>query len=147
MPSTLIEVRHKYTPQQQVALIDAVHGALVAAFKIPEEDRFIRVLAYEPHAMVNGLAEGVADSYTRVTIDCFSGRSIDAKRSLYREIVERLEVLGIPKKTFQFSFVRARRRTGAQADVLPATTTSVSTSTSDRPRRAVYAERAQASFG
>lgn len=98
MPSTLIEVRHKYTPQQQVALIDAVHGALVAAFKIPEEDRFIRVLAYEPHAMVNGLAEGVADSYTRVTIDCFLGRSIDAKRSLYREIVERLEVLGIPKK-------------------------------------------------
>ena len=98
MPSTLIEVRHKYTPQQQVALIDAVHGALVAAFKIPEEDRFIRVLAYEPHAMVNGLAEGVADSYTRVTIDCFSGRSIDAKRSLYREIVERLEVFGIPKK-------------------------------------------------
>ena len=98
MPSTLIEVRREYTPQQQVALIDAVHGALVAAFKIPEEDRFIRVLAYEPHAMVNGLAEGVADSYTRVTIDCFSGRSIDAKRSLYREIVERLEVLGIPKK-------------------------------------------------
>ncbi|MEQ4519156.1 tautomerase family protein [Pseudarthrobacter sp. B907] len=98
MPSTLIEVRQKYTPQQQVALIDAVHGALVAAFKIPEEDRFIRVLAYEPHAMVNGLAEGVADSYTRVTIDYFSGRSIDAKRSLYREIVERLEVLGIPKK-------------------------------------------------
>lgn len=98
MPSTLIEVRHKYTPQQQVALIDAVHGALVAAFKIPEEDRFIRVLAYEPHAMVNGLAEGVADSYTRVTIDCFSGRSVDAKRSLYREIVERLEVFGIPKK-------------------------------------------------
>ncbi|MFF1883353.1 tautomerase family protein [Pseudarthrobacter sp. NPDC058196] len=95
MPSSLIEVRRSYTRDQQVALIDAVHGALVAAFKIPEEDRFIRVLSYEPHLMVNGLAAGVADGYTRVTIDCFAGRSIEAKRNLYRQIVERLEVLDI----------------------------------------------------
>ncbi len=97
MPSSLIEVRRIYTPQQQVALIDAVHGALVAAFKIPAHDRSIRVLTYEPHAMVHGPDAGVADSYTRVTIDCFSGRSIDAKRNLYREIVERLEALDIPR--------------------------------------------------
>jgi len=31
-----------------------------------------------------------------VTIDCFSGRSLDAKRLLYAGIVERLERLGIP---------------------------------------------------
>lgn len=99
MPSSLIEVRREYTAEQQVALIDAVHAALVAAFRIPQEDRFIRVLTYPPHAMVNGLAEGVADSYTRVTIDCFSGRSIDAKRNLYREIVERLEALDIPRES------------------------------------------------
>lgn len=98
MPSSLIEVRRTYTPQQQAALINAVHGALVAAFKIPEDDRCIRVLSYEPHAMVNGLDAGSPDSYTRVTIDCFSGRSIDAKRNLYREIVERLEGLGIPRE-------------------------------------------------
>lgn len=98
MPSTLIEVRREYTPEQHVALIDAVHSALVAAFKIPDSDRFIRVLTYPPHAMVNGLDEGTADGYTRVTIDCFSGRSIDAKRRLYREIVEGFELLGIPRE-------------------------------------------------
>ncbi|MFJ3958992.1 tautomerase family protein [Arthrobacter sp. NPDC090010] len=98
MPSSLIEVRRHYTPEQQLALIDAVHHALVAAFKIPVEDRFIRLLTYEPHAMVNGLAPGSPDGYTRVTIDCFSGRSIDAKRALYQEIVERLEALDIPKE-------------------------------------------------
>ncbi|KRA24247.1 hypothetical protein ASD65_07290 [Microbacterium sp. Root61] len=98
MPSSLIEVRRTYSQQEQVALMDAVHGALVVAFKIPEEDRFIRVLSYEPHAMVNGLAAGRADSYMRVTIDCFSGRSIEAKRNLYREIVERLELLDIPRE-------------------------------------------------
>lgn len=96
MPSTLIEVRRSYTADQQVALIDAVHAALVAAFRIPHEDRFIRLMEFEPHAMVNGLHAGVADTYTRVTIDCFAGRSIDAKRALYREVVERLGAHGIP---------------------------------------------------
>ena len=98
MPSTLIEVRRPYTPAHEVAIINAVHESLVAAFKIPEEDRFIRLATFEPHRMVNGLADGKADAYTRVTIDCFSGRTIEAKRHLYREIVERLETVGIPRE-------------------------------------------------
>ena len=53
----------------------------------------------EPHRMVNGPGDATADAYTRVTIDCFSGRSLDAKRRLYREIVERLEALGIPRES------------------------------------------------
>lgn len=97
MPSSLIEIRRSYTPGEEVAIIDAVHTALVAAFKIPEDDRYIRLVSYAAHRMVNGLAAGQEDSYTRVTIDCFTGRSIDAKRNLYREIVERLEALGIPR--------------------------------------------------
>ena len=98
MPSTLIEVRRPYTPEQEVAIIDAVHESLVAAFRIPREDRYLRLATFEPHRMVNGLDAGTADAYTRVTIDCFAGRSIEAKRNLYREIVERLEVLGIPRE-------------------------------------------------
>jgi phenylpyruvate tautomerase PptA (4-oxalocrotonate tautomerase family) len=98
MPSTLIEVRRTYTRSEQVALIDAVHEALVEAFRIPEEDRFARFTEFAPHAMVNGAQHGVADTYTRVTIDCFSGRSIEAKRALYREIVDRLGEHGIPRE-------------------------------------------------
>lgn len=98
MPSTLIEVRRSYSPEQEVAIIDAVHGALVTAFRIPVEDRHARFVVFEPHRMVRGLEAGQADAYTRVTIDCFSGRSLDAKRALYREIVERLEPLGIPRE-------------------------------------------------
>lgn len=97
MPSVLIEVRRAYSPDEEVAIIDAVHAALVAAFKIPEEDRFSRLVSYEPHRMVDGPLPGQSDGYTRVTIDCFSGRSIEAKRRLYREIVERLETFGIPR--------------------------------------------------
>jgi phenylpyruvate tautomerase PptA (4-oxalocrotonate tautomerase family) len=97
MPSTLIEVRRSYTPQQEIDIINAVHDSLVVAFKIPQDDRYIRLATFEPHRMVNGLEEGQPDGYTRVTIDCFSGRSIEAKRMLYREIVERLETIGIPR--------------------------------------------------
>lgn len=97
MPSSLIEVRRRYTSDEEVAIMDAVHDSLVAAFKVPDYDRFVRLVAYEPHRMVNGLAEGTGDTFTRVTIDCFTGRSVEAKRELYREISERLEALGIPR--------------------------------------------------
>jgi phenylpyruvate tautomerase PptA (4-oxalocrotonate tautomerase family) len=97
MPSSLVEVRRNYTPDEEVAIIDAVHASLVAAFKIPNSDRHVRLVSHAPHRMVSGLGAGQEDGYTRVTIDCFSGRSLDAKRALYREIVQRLEVIGIPR--------------------------------------------------
>jgi len=37
------------------------------------------------------------DRATIVTIDCFAGRSLEAKRRLYAEIGERFEALGIPR--------------------------------------------------
>lgn len=94
MPSALIEIRRPTTPEEDGLLIDAVHDSLVAAFRIPEGDRQIRLRSYPPHRMVRGRGAQVSDHYTRVTIDCFAGRSTDAKRRLYREIVERMEQLG-----------------------------------------------------
>ena len=38
MPSTTIEVRRSYRAEEEVAIIDAVHDALVAAFEIPPAD-------------------------------------------------------------------------------------------------------------
>ena len=35
--------------------------------------------------------------YTHISLDVFAGRSIDTKRKLYQEIVNRLEPFGIPK--------------------------------------------------
>ena len=31
-----------------------------------------------------------------ISIDCFAGRSLEAKRNLYRSIVRNLEIFGIP---------------------------------------------------
>ena len=96
MPSTIIEVRRRYQPSQEVAIIDAVHDALVAAFRIPDGDKHVRLVVHEPHrfAVAPGLA--TPESYTLVGIDCFAGRSVQATRSLYREITGRLSALGIP---------------------------------------------------
>jgi len=37
------------------------------------------------------------DRYTHISIDAFAGRSLEAKRLLYKTIVDNLEPLGIPK--------------------------------------------------
>ena len=90
MPSSLIEVRRQYSRSDEVALIDAVHDALVAAFRIPVGDKHVRLVAHEPHRVSHAPHLAHPERYTLVTIDCFAGRSVAAKRELYREIVGRL---------------------------------------------------------
>jgi len=96
MPSTLVEVRRPYPPEQEVRIVEAVHAALVEGFKIPSEDRCVRLLTYEPHLFICSPKLDQPERYTVVTVTAFSGRSLDAKRNLYRGIVERLDRLGIP---------------------------------------------------
>lgn len=96
MPTTLIEVRRQYTEAEEAGLIDAVHSALVTAFRIPPQDKHVRLVVHEPHRFACSPNQTKPECYTLVTIDCFAGRSVEAKRSLYREIVEQLAVFGIP---------------------------------------------------
>ncbi len=77
--------------------MNAVHRALELAFRIPPEDRHVRLLAHLPHRFACPPGTSQPDRFTQVSIDAFAGRSIDAKRALYREIVEGLEPLGIPR--------------------------------------------------
>lgn len=97
MPSVLIEVRNEYSQAQEVALMEAVHSALREAFKIPEWDRNMRLVVHAPHRLVCPPDREKPELYTHVSIDCFAGRSVDAKRNLYLAIVRNLESLGIPK--------------------------------------------------
>ncbi len=97
MPSVLIEVRKEYSQDHEVALMEAVHSALQEAFKIPELDRNIRLVVHVPHRLVCPHDRENPELYTHISIDCFAGRSVDAKRNLYQAIVRNLEALGIPK--------------------------------------------------
>lgn len=97
MPTVLIEVCRHYSQAEEVAVIDAVHGALVEAFQIPAQDKNVRLVAHEPHRFAVPAHLAQPERRTLVSVDCFTGRSLEAKRKLYAEIVERLEVLGIPR--------------------------------------------------
>ncbi len=97
MPSTVIDVRCTYTREQEIQLIEAVQAALVEGFKIPEGDRCVRLVVHEPHRFIALARLSQPERYTVITVTAFAGRSLDAKRNLYRAIVERLEPLGIPR--------------------------------------------------
>jgi phenylpyruvate tautomerase PptA (4-oxalocrotonate tautomerase family) len=94
MPLVKIETGRWMTPQTKRSVLDAVHESLVAAFKVPDHDRNQRIVEYGS-GDIEGSA-GKSDRFTIVTIDAFAGRSVEAKRSLYRELASRLAPLGIP---------------------------------------------------
>ncbi len=62
--------------------------------KTPEWDRTIRLFVHEPHRFA--IPPGKDERYTLVTVDLFSGRSLDAKKALYRALVKNLGACGIP---------------------------------------------------
>ena len=94
MPLVTIETRRWMTREQKAKAFDAVHGALVAAFRIPSHDRHQRIVEYA--ADDYEIPPGRGERYMVVALDVFAGRSLEAKRCLYREIVERLGDVGIP---------------------------------------------------
>jgi len=97
MPSVLIEVRQSYPREVEVALMEAVHAALREAFKILPGDRNVRLIAHEPHRFACPPDRENPERYTHISIDAIAGRSLEAKRKLYKTIVANLEVLGIPR--------------------------------------------------
>jgi len=97
MPATQIEVRRAYSRDEEIALIDAVHAALVSAFRIPAADKTVRLVVHEPHRLACSPKLGQPERYTLISIDAFAGRSLDAKRALYQAIVANLEPLGVPR--------------------------------------------------
>jgi phenylpyruvate tautomerase PptA (4-oxalocrotonate tautomerase family) len=97
MPSVLIEVRKQYTVKEETAIIDAVHAAMIEAIKIPSHDRTIRLVVHEPHRFACPPDKKEPEKYMHISIDLFPGRSLEAKRNLYKTIVRNLEDLGIPK--------------------------------------------------
>jgi phenylpyruvate tautomerase PptA (4-oxalocrotonate tautomerase family) len=94
MPSTTVEVVREYTPDEEKAIVEAVHAALVEGIKIPASDRTVRLIVYKPHRFA--IPPDKSDRYTLVNVDLFEGRSLGAKRRLYQALVTNLGKLGIP---------------------------------------------------
>ena len=62
-----------------------------AALRTPKDDKIARLIEHAPE---NFSIPTWAGNHIEITM--FEGRSIDAKRSLYRAIVSNLEPIGVP---------------------------------------------------
>ncbi len=88
MPLVKVSLLKGKSIEEKKALLDAIHAALLDAFKIPENDRTQRIFEFEPENF--DIPEEKTSNYTIIEIDVFPGRSLDAKRKLYQKIVQNL---------------------------------------------------------
>lgn len=93
MPLVKIETRKSWSASEKNGIMEAVHSAMREALKIPENDRDIRFHAY--HSEDFHVSPEKTENYTLVEITMFAGRSLQAKKALYRGIVTNLGELGI----------------------------------------------------
>ena len=94
MPIVTISMRKGRIKQEKRKILDAVHDALVAAFKIPDTDRTQKIIEFNEENFE--VPKGKTLKYTLIEIAVFPGRSARAKKDLYRLIVEKLGALGMP---------------------------------------------------
>lgn len=103
MPIAAIEVCNTFSKEEEIALMSAVYSALKEVFQLSDDAINIRLFAHEPHRFAIPPTKNKSGTYlkpelyTLVSIDCFTGRSTDTKRRLYRRIAENLEACGIPQ--------------------------------------------------
>jgi phenylpyruvate tautomerase PptA (4-oxalocrotonate tautomerase family) len=93
MPSTRIATG-AWARGRESDIIESVQSALLTSLKVPDWDRDIVLDLYDDKRRI--VPTGRSERYTRVEIAMFSGRSIEAKRALYKSVVQNLTVLGIP---------------------------------------------------
>jgi len=88
MPLVRMTIREDKTARYKQALLDGVHSALVRAFKIPEHDRHQILLELDSEHFE--APQSASGNVTLIEISAFKGRSNEAKKELYRIIVENL---------------------------------------------------------
>lgn len=93
MPLVKLSMIEGRTREEKHAVADAVHAALVESFKIPAYERNIRIEEHKEEDYL--LPPGRSEKYILVEITAFSGRTVDAKRLLYKNIVGNLKSMGV----------------------------------------------------
>lgn len=93
MPLLRFDLIEGRTDEELKTLLDAAHRAMLAAFKVPERDRYQIVTEHKPSRMIiedTGL--GFARTDKAVLVQVISRpRGKEAKQTFYRLLVEELE--------------------------------------------------------
>ena len=96
MPSAIVEIRRSYPSEQETYLLESVHSAIVRALRVAPAHRNVTLVVHQPHRFLGRTDCQTPEWLTNVSIFLLPGRSIDAKRELYRFITEAFSVVGIP---------------------------------------------------
>jgi phenylpyruvate tautomerase PptA (4-oxalocrotonate tautomerase family) len=104
VPNTLIATRAGWI-RDPAAVIEAIQSALREALKIPEADRTLRLIEHLPSHFA--VPPGRGEKFTLIEITMFSGRSMAAKRLLYRAIVRNLAALDVPPLDIKITLIEA----------------------------------------
>jgi phenylpyruvate tautomerase PptA (4-oxalocrotonate tautomerase family) len=94
MPSTRI-VTGAWARGSESQVIEAVQSALRDTLKIPDYDRDVVLDIYDETTRI--VLTSRSQRYTRVEVTLFAGRSMEAKRALYKATVANLAALGVPE--------------------------------------------------
>ena len=93
MPLVKVNRRQGRPAAENQQILEAVHSALVEAFKIPEHDR--THLLFEHDAAHFTTPPDRSEAFTLIEIFAYPGRSPEAKQALYRGIAARLADIGV----------------------------------------------------
>lgn len=102
MPNTTIETRTGWIADA-TAVNGAVQSALREALHLPEWDRTLRLIEHASDHFA--VPPGRGPQFTLIEVTTFSGRSMAAKRALYRAIVRNLGRLGVPPDDIKITLI------------------------------------------
>jgi phenylpyruvate tautomerase PptA (4-oxalocrotonate tautomerase family) len=94
MPDILVEVKGDWLGERKTDFLEAIHAALVEALHTPSDDKIVRLIDHPRDHFI--VPAGMSEKFTRIAIEMFVGRSIDAKRALYKAIVRAIISFGVP---------------------------------------------------
>ena len=88
MPLVKVEIYKGMSEVYKRTLLDCIHNALVKSFGIPIDDRLQSLYELDKSNFLTD--DSKSEKYTLIELTIFKGRSLDAKRLLYKEITDSL---------------------------------------------------------
>jgi phenylpyruvate tautomerase PptA (4-oxalocrotonate tautomerase family) len=89
MPIVYIDINKGFDKEYKKSILDGIHKALVDSFKIPDNDRNQIIREHEEDLFEK--SKDKTNKFIIIEIVAYKGRTREAKRKLYQEIVKNLE--------------------------------------------------------
>jgi phenylpyruvate tautomerase PptA (4-oxalocrotonate tautomerase family) len=92
MPVSRIAIREGKTPEYKQALMDEIYEAMRETVAIKDGDRFMTITEHGEHEFAYGPFLGIdrGDDLVQIQVFWAPGKTVEAKLSMYKRIVERL---------------------------------------------------------